>query len=286
MRRKGPIIACALVVLTNAYVLVGVAWNRSGEPESEIVLTEQELPMPDRNTDEDTDIVLHLEWRRWVPPNDDLLSWFDQAKLEAIGFDCSIPPTLASAFEFYRRQVSRKTWIVLEYDGAAFQSRLGRLRERVRQVSEELGRQKATPEELDQARRWLSDAESFESRLVPVDAGNDVSVLRSRYADRGRYLILQGRVRISPPNQFLVQDSSGSPIPPPAIRGWIEEILDDRISVPPQWRSTIISLRATEGRRYQVTLRTGRRREPWIVDLRLLPPREREAPAAPARLRH
>ena len=37
MRRLGPLIACALLLLTNTVVLVGVAYNRRGEPEARLV---------------------------------------------------------------------------------------------------------------------------------------------------------------------------------------------------------------------------------------------------------
>ena len=42
-RRLGA--SVGLLVLTNAVVLAGVAYNRSGEPEVEITLTERELPV-------------------------------------------------------------------------------------------------------------------------------------------------------------------------------------------------------------------------------------------------
>ena len=43
MKKYGLIAAIALIVLTNVVVLAGVAYNRSGEPDATVTLTEREL---------------------------------------------------------------------------------------------------------------------------------------------------------------------------------------------------------------------------------------------------
>lgn len=97
-RRFGA--SVGLVVLTNAIVLIGIAYNRGGEPEAEITLTEREVPLSYEafQSDENTELALRLHWQspahRWqalmfesrLEPD-----WFDQAKLEAVGYDCSLP---------------------------------------------------------------------------------------------------------------------------------------------------------------------------------------------------
>jgi len=45
-RKHTLIIGIALMALTNAVALIGVAYNRSGEPESELRLTQRELAAP------------------------------------------------------------------------------------------------------------------------------------------------------------------------------------------------------------------------------------------------
>ena len=40
MRRAGPVLAVAVVIVANALALVAVARNRAGEPEAEALLTE------------------------------------------------------------------------------------------------------------------------------------------------------------------------------------------------------------------------------------------------------
>ncbi|MFT4764295.1 MAG: hypothetical protein ACI9OH_001389 [Oleispira sp.] len=47
------ILALSLVLLVNAFILIGVGYNRTGVAESTVVLTERELTMPYRwNKDE------------------------------------------------------------------------------------------------------------------------------------------------------------------------------------------------------------------------------------------
>jgi hypothetical protein len=278
MRRRGPAVACVLLLLTNAYVLLGVAYNRSGEAGSEMELTERELGMPYRASDEDTTLSLRLEWGQWSPSIDESDRWFDRAKLEAIGFDCTFPPGMAGAGEFYERQLPRRAWIVFEYDGDSFRRRLEGLRRRIEQMSADLESRKATTEELEGARTSLQGALRSASRLVPIDAGTDVSALEARYTDRGRYMILRASVRASadvPFNPDRKTSSAGGPRSP-ELSGRIEQVLIDRISVPPRWRATLAALGqapvAGSGPRYAVTLHSGRRHEPWIVVIRRLDP--------------
>ena len=59
------IAGAALIVLTNAIALVGVAYNRSGEPDSTLTLTRRELQMSYRwwRDRENSGIALRLLWR-------------------------------------------------------------------------------------------------------------------------------------------------------------------------------------------------------------------------------
>ncbi len=65
MKRYGLIGAIALIVLTNVVVLAGVVYNRSGEPDAVVQLTERELSWLKRwdvTDKEDTGIYLKLKW--------------------------------------------------------------------------------------------------------------------------------------------------------------------------------------------------------------------------------
>jgi len=59
-----------LIALTNAVALVGVTYNRSGEPEAKLSLTQRELRTPYRwyGNRENSGLALSLIWRVLNPP--------------------------------------------------------------------------------------------------------------------------------------------------------------------------------------------------------------------------
>jgi hypothetical protein len=142
-----------VVVVANLVALASVARNRSGEPEAELWLTERELPRAPW-TDESTGVFLRLEWARSPPGSKADWPWFERAKLESLGFDCSHPADAKDAAKHYARVVPREAYVVLELDGRP---------ENPRETA---------------------------SRLVPIDAGIDPAGLRRLHPDRARQLIV------------------------------------------------------------------------------------------------
>src|SRR4030067_1545641 len=91
-----------LILLTNAVALVGAAYNRSGDPESRLHLSQRELQNYRWNEIRDNSgITLTLNWRvareapaqrndygvgysagKWGTP-----TWLDKAKMSELGFD-------------------------------------------------------------------------------------------------------------------------------------------------------------------------------------------------------
>lgn len=276
MRRRGPVAAITLVLVTNAYVLIGVAWNRSGEPDAEITLTERELPLHQPAGTEASAPSLRLAWAGYLERGAGESGWLDERKLEEIGFDCEIPLASTAAPEFYRKQLPRMTYVVLENGGKAWEERLERLRRSVGDVAAKTRTGDAAAKDLETERKRLERSEKSASRLVPMDAGNDAAALRSKYADRTRYVIVQGIVRIttgpSPAGARRREEI------PAGVQGSIQRLLISEIDVPAPWRSAFGALGPTPADgaepRFAVTLRFGRRHEPWIVDVQLLPPPE------------
>ena len=88
-------------------------------------------------------------------------------------------------------------------------------------------------------------------------------MLRNKYPDRSRYAIVRGRVRVS----FY----GGSATTPAQLTVHLSEVINDRISVPPEFRPAFDSLPRTSTRgevtasRFEVTLAFGKRFEPWII---------------------
>lgn len=101
MRSKTALQIAALlvIVLTNAVALGGAWWNRSGEAESRLDLSERELKMPFSGFVKSSGLAFALAWRVGVAAEageanldwDENRSarWLDRAKMESLGFDLS-----------------------------------------------------------------------------------------------------------------------------------------------------------------------------------------------------
>jgi hypothetical protein len=260
MRRTGPVLAVAVVVLANALALLAVARNRAGEPEAEVLLTERELPLAPW-TDESTGTFLQLDWQRSPPGSKDEAPWLDQAKLESLGFDCSVPAEAPGARERYLRMAARPAYIVLEHDGEAF-------------------------------RRWLEAAEAqpgvtddppgsarvSASRLVPIDVGRDARELRRLYPDRSRDLIVPAIVR---PRWTCPDACEGDGAGKATLSVRIQSLLVREVHVPRSLAAPLEAFRATlpppprhrhVPPRYEVRLLFGARHEPWVAEVRLTAP--------------
>ena len=257
MRRIPILLAAALVMAADISVVVKAARNRSGSPIAAIELTEWErrLVRPQR---ESTALFLELAWEpawRWGRFQfEDGSGWFNQAKLEEIGYDCRLAPSDPSAAAHYRAMTAKEAFAVLEYREAAGGG--------------------------------VSNDRSAWSRLVAVDAGRDFAPLRKKYPE-ARFLIVPCLVRLL----YTVEwDANARRDAPGAyLRGAVVEMLVGQVSVPPSQRSVLQALSQTtsdylatpearaRGPRYSVVLHYGRNYEPWIGLCRLLTPPETPA---------
>jgi len=250
MRAQGLWWAAVLVVAANLAALGFARLNRSGEPEAVLDLTERELRLPAKEAD-NTALTLTLVFER-IPhgpvtgsgrPQYEEAGWFNQSKLQAIGFDCSLPVTVANR-SHYRARPPRSTYAALEYEGEEWRAEVQRAREK---------------------------DPLLDTHLVAIDAGNDPAELRRRHPDRRRVAIVEATAVL----QFV-----NNPGETPFLRGRVTQVLPGQINVPPRWRSQLARLQsdATPGAgpaplhepRYQVTVRWGSRLEPWITDVRPL----------------
>ena len=166
MTRRLVFLAAALVVITNAIVLSGVAWNRGGEPEAALELTQRELIHPWSYDRENSGVALNLHVNS--PYGGDTVGALHPESLRDIGFDPDGPIVLQRAGDpnsGYLKTTSRKTLAVLELDGEGWKRWLS--------------------EWESNEHRWPADPNS-QSRLFVVDVGLDSTALRSRYPDRHR----------------------------------------------------------------------------------------------------
>jgi hypothetical protein len=262
----------ALIVLTNAVALVGVAWNRSGEPESTLKLTQRELTRPyyfEMNR-ENSGISLHLDWRvpasgenRYYSYSGSTPDWLDQAKMASLGFDVNLPAGKQVDYRWTQRQLSREVLLVLEMDGPAYQKSLQLAR---RNAAEQAAALKVLPHDKtrqDNAKRAhneLAQEEQENSRLFAVDAGLNRAELRARYPDRTRYAIVRAQVRPS------TRSEHGRIL----IAGYIDGISDNEINVPHRYHALFEGGATGQSggmKTFEAMVAFGQRLEPWLLGL-------------------
>ncbi|MGA8880515.1 MAG: DUF4824 family protein, partial [Azonexus sp.] len=110
----------------------------------------------------------------------------------------------------------------------------------------------------------LAREENSNSRLFVIDAGLDARLLREKYPDRSRFLLLRGTVR---PSLYNRESSL------PRATGYVSRVGYGRIHVPHALREPLESLRAQGepggGDGFSAMLLVGQRLEPWLVEVSL-----------------
>jgi hypothetical protein len=277
-RRRAFWAGAALILATNAVVLGGVAYNRSGDPDSALRLTQRELPVQYGwgLTNENSGLALRIAWGAVQREGDGaqqvidssygwgtVPQWLDEAKLIALGFDVE---SLRYPLDERRRRdwlPSKDVFLVLELDGPAYQQLLDQARQYAAKAANRL---RGTPDDkqLQQAANAAEEAlkreEQDNSRLVVIDAGLDRDTLRAAHPDRARHAIVRGRI------QPDAADRTHKP------RGHIVGLSVDEVNVPASFRAVVgkagsmwESPPAGPRAHYDVTVRFGKRLEPWIT---------------------
>lgn len=268
-RRSALVAGLTLLALTNLVALGGAAYNRSGEPDSVLSVSQRELQPSYAGVrqKENSGLTLRLQWR--VPQKDEpdrfysyigegggTPSWLDAAKMASLGFEPLPAPTEAGSQARRRHPLPRDVLVVLEFDGAAYQQALERARAAARKVEAKNER----GEGRQDAQEIIFWAEQQSSRLFAIDAGLDRASLRAKYPDRQKYAIVLGRVR---------QDWWGRA----EAGGRIDSLLADEINVPLELRAAFDGIAPArqaqpEGEQHTVQARLafGQRLEPWLVE--------------------
>lgn len=270
-RRHTLIAGLALIALTNAIALGGAAYNRAGEPDSSLSLSERELRPPYvwRSQKENSGLALRLQWRVMPEATQDLgtyyysinggmPAWLDAQKMASLGFDMERPAARSDVDRNtrYRNQLPREVLIVLEFDGPAYRNML----ERAAKAAIDIETKNVGGNGKKNAVELMDRETRRSSRLFAVDAGLDRSALRERYPDRTKYAIVYGMVH--PVWDFETQGAAGS----------IGDLSTPEVNVPLEMRSLFEGVRpddyavpdATE-KGFEARLAFGRRLEPWLV---------------------
>ena len=273
------ILGAGLVVLTNAVALIGVAYNRSGDPDSVLALTQRELQTPYKwwRDRENSGIGLRLLWRvhrqeigdeidtgTWYGGVGGAPEWLTKGKLAELGFDVSQPEDSGRGRRRYEKQLPKEVLLVLELDGPAY----SQARERAKgHADREDALRIANPDKKEfeqrskEARDRVDTEQRLYSRLFAVDAGLDASALRSKYPDRAHYAIARGQVR-------PVVTGFGRSF---KLSGYITGLSIDEINLPLEFRNVFehvflgVATGARNPARFEATVAFGQRLEPWIT---------------------
>jgi hypothetical protein len=260
-RRHTLALGAALIAATNAVALLGVAYNRSGTPESELRLSQRELRPPFQwgLQRENSGLSLALVWQAGEPYGS-TAAWLDRAKLTELGFDVS----RSAGRRHYEKVRDREVYLVLELAGSAYQAALDAARERAEKRKAEA---LAHPDDAklkaqaDFSQKQLLHEEHEASRLFVIDAGLDAKALRAKYPDRTKYAIVRGRVRPA-------LEGNGA-----RVGGYVSAVINDSVNVPLDMRRAFEGVPPRSygfGPRYagptiEATVAFGKRFEPWLV---------------------
>ena len=270
-RRRTLIAGLALILVVNAIALAGVVYNRSGEPESTLPLSERELQLPYGrwNSKENSGVTLNLRWR--VHAGDAPLdtyygytyggtaSWLDENRMAALGFEV-VRDRLASERKT-RQYRTKEVLLVLELDGAAYRQSLERARKKA-DDEEKLNADNPGNKEFErrakQAREHAQSEAKENSRLFVVDAGLDAKALRAQYPDRTHYLIARGQIR----PQMVTRDKQDR------LSGNISALGVSQINVPVEFQNALRQdVQTNKPVRFEASVAYGKRLEPWILAL-------------------
>lgn len=156
--RPGWLSSALLIGAANLLPLAGWWWNRSGEPEATVELSEYEAYVV-RGGDEDSSVRLRLslaEFGPVGPDSSDMVAIGFDPDLLAVGFDQPMPP---------RRPSRRPAWVLLRIEEPQLFA--------------------------DSTDRWMRSA------LRPVAVGTSAGELYRRSGDRGRHIVMRGVVGLS-----------------------------------------------------------------------------------------
>ena len=282
--KRFPLFAgLVLIIVTNVIALAGVAYNRSGEPDSVIVLTERELAMPYRyvSKTDNSGLQLHLRWRtdykrpmigHFGNNSQKGLHWLTPEKLAKIGFDTSQSLNSETAKQYYKKMLPRQAYLVLEYNG---ESHKAAITHQQNKLVEEQALLTNTPDSREFEKRVKAaqvnfDSEKYKSsRLFVIDADKNKEALRQRYADDSKYIILRGQIGLR------VNYSEGHK--QNSLYGYIKRINTVNLNVDHVYHKPLERLTSQSVNRYQahkpryaVRIAIGKRAEPWVMDVQAL----------------
>jgi hypothetical protein len=242
---KRVMVPAVLVLVTVAAFIGAAGWNQSGAPDLVVVLTERELPLAYVNAapGDEPGARLRIAYQSRHDPLD-ARNWLPESRLRQIGFPFNVPVASPPAADAYDRVPPRVAWVVFEYDGPQWR---------------DIERRRAITDP------GVMPVTAMPSRLVPVDAGPDFDLLRTRYPDG--HLIVRGVIGLA----YVSAERGG-----PMLHGVLRDVVPPAVAVPFAFRETVAGLAETASGavepRYEVELAVGSLGLPYVRALRPLAP--------------
>jgi len=269
----------AVILAVSGGTLLGVLWNRTGNPDAVLELEERELiVLPAEREDSGRAMTWVIDgsrgvWLQATPP------WLDREKLGALGFDVSVDPETPGAERHYRAQPPRAVFVALELGGDAYREHLAKWQQQLEEEAARAGEAAPTAERRAEIEREIAAAPGTSSRLALVDADRDAAALRARHPDREKVALLRAVLRVR-----WREDAPGPHLPEKArIEGTLGDLSPPRLTVPPRLLAALEALPLEEsgpqlfnaegvallGRpsRYRARVAFGRNLEPWIESI-------------------
>ncbi|MEO6172693.1 MAG: DUF4824 family protein [Arenimonas sp.] len=256
-KHRALLLGASLIILTNAIALAGAAYNRSGAPESTLLLSERELVNNNYDYDDNSGVAVSFQWNvlsketldtpklssyAWNDYSHEAY-WLNDAKLKQLGFDITDPVFPAEGSYRYKQLKDREVFLVLEQDGPSYQRYLAHAKANAKVASNKAD-----------AIRQVRVAEYESSRLFVIDAGTHAETLRTRYPNRNTYAIVKG----------IVSANWQSTNTKPALNAYIGSLSVSSLHVSKPYDTVFIG----NTKKYRVNVAFGQRYEPWIVGAR------------------
>ncbi len=262
-----------IIIITNSFILAGVYLNRVKSPLSVIQLTERELNKPWSRMKENSGLTLELRWRigsdkgtyynaRWQSPD-----WLNKDKLNQLGFNTRRYERSESTKDRKRKKISKKVFIVLEYNGDSYKKALELAESNLNSLKSDSSEKKHSDDIKSAEDRFKRESVSA-SRLFAIDAGSDYKKLLHQYTDNNRYIIVPGIVK----PKLEYKDKTYR------LKGHIKSICVEKIHVPlelkKQYYAIVKDKEFTpykgERPRYTIRVAYGNRYEPWLTSIQEL----------------
>lgn len=263
--KKYLLMGLAIIIGTNLVVLSGVAFNRSEEATSSLILTERELSLPYniQSQKENSGLSLSINWR--TPSQDDKPFYYNSNQMFI-----SKNALLALGFEQIETQHSNRSepleiYWALEFDGALHRAEITKTAAKYQQLLlayEELDNNENKLKK-EQYNDLLIREKVSNSRLFFVEAAADYKTLASTFSGQKNILIVKGLANYSYNSENETYNLH------------LKELSVGNIMVPLEYMDVFSGLsrgnrKSTEPPRYTVNVKWGTRLEPWVVDTKRL----------------